>query len=213
MKLKTYIKEEEKNVYLLTENLSQAWVEKQFMHWTREIWGERAWDNLLKGRISFTNLRGDYKSVTAKSKKTSDPIMALIHSAPGGKAISQTLFRVAKWYKVYISARMLQLKDKVKALKIIKHEVIHIGYGKHDSNFRDMCKTWGAGQTESHADDGGFELQIRIKPRKWITIEMFDDHDEAMGAGKALARNHAEQERLKKEHKVQDEHIRISVKG
>ncbi len=194
--------------YLLTESLSQTWVENKFMYWTREIWGERAWENLLKGRISFTRVRGELER---KAKK--NPIMALIHAPPGGKAISGTLFKTAKWYRVYISERMLKLKDKVKALKIIKHEVIHIGYMKHDSTFRDMCKRWGAAQTESHADDGGFELQIRIKPRKWITIEMFDDHDDAMWAGKTLAKNHAEMERLKKEHNVQDKHIRISIKG
>lgn len=209
MKLKSYIKEEEKNIYLLTESISQTWIENQFIHWTREIWGERAFDQ-LKGRISFTNIRSDVQKI---KKNVPDVLMALIHSRPGGKAIGSTLISIAKYYKVYISARMLQLKDKVKAVKVVKHEVIHIGYGKHDSKFRDMCKTWGAAQTESHAEDGGFELRLRIKPRKWITIEIFDDWDKAVSAGKILIKNDAEKERLRKEHNVQDKQMRLEIKG
>ena len=196
--------------YLLTENFSQAWVENQFTHWTREIWGERSWE-FLKGRISFTTVREDYLRVAAKGKQS--PVMAVIHAHPGGKAIGNSLISVAKWYKVYISDRMLKLKDKVKAIKIIKHEVIHIGYGKHDGKFRDMCKTWGAAQTELHAGGGGFELQVRIKPRKWVTIEIFDDMDEAVRAGKIMMKNDAAKETLRKLHKIQDEKIRLSVRG
>lgn len=69
--------------YLLTESLSQTWVENQFMYWTREIWGERAFEQIKKV-LSFTNIHSELQRL--KKKKTS-ALMAVIHPPPGGKAI------------------------------------------------------------------------------------------------------------------------------
>jgi hypothetical protein len=195
--------------HYLRESITQSWVEDQYKQWTRKIWGENAYKT-ISGRLSFTTKRADLQAIKGHS---ANALMALIHPAPGGKAIDNILISVPKYLKVYISERMLDLKDKEKALKVIKHEVIHIGYSAHDKKFRDMCKKYGAAPTETQAEGGGYLLQIRIKPRKYATIEKFDDYDEAIRRGNAILRDKAELKKVKEKFKVQDEKARLSVKG
>lgn len=195
--------------HYLIESISQSWVQDQYKLWSKKIWGENTFNNHINKILSFSTNREDLKA--AGGKKNS--LMALIHPPPSGKAIGNTLISLPKYLKVYISDRMLEMKDKEKALKIIKHEVIHIGYSQHDKKFRDMCKEFGAATTEMQAEGGEYLLQIRIKPRKYATIEKFSDYDEALKRGKAILRDKAELRRIKEKFKVEDEKARLSVKG
>jgi predicted metallopeptidase len=196
----------------LNESITQTWVEDQYKLWAKKVWGENAFKHINKV-LSFTTNRDDLRAAQGKGKSTA--LMALIHPGKGGKAISSILISIPQYIKIYISNKMLELDDKEKALKIIKHEVIHIGYSKHDKNFRDMCKKYGAATTEVQAEEepAGYELQIRIKPRKYVTIEKFDDYDKAIRRGKAILRDKAELKKIKEKFKVQDEQARLSVKG
>ena len=54
---------------------------------------------------------------------------------------------------------------------------------------------------------------LRIKPRKYVTIEIFDDWNRANSYAKALLKNDAEKEKLRKEHNVQDKKLRLTVRG
>jgi len=194
--------------HYLRESISQSWVEDQYKLWTKKIWGEETFNKHINKILSFTTNRNDLKAAGGKATA----LMALIHPGRGGKAISHTLISLPTYLKVYISDRMLDMKDKEKALKVIKHEVIHIGYSQHDKNFREMCKEFGAATTEMQAEGGGYLLQIRVKPRKYATIETFEDYDEALRRGKAILRDKAELDKIKKKFNVEGP-AKLSVKG
>lgn len=126
----------------------------------RRIWGDATIDSL---NIEVTDAPPKTKGV-----------LAALRYVPPVRAIGTSLVHPAagRHYTVLVSPRLLE-RDVNYVTGIMLHEALHIGYPRHDADFRYMANKFGAPITESLADGGGIRLQEKIGARYVDTGEVF----------------------------------------
>lgn len=89
--------------------------------------------------------------------------------------------------------------------KKIKHEFIHLGYRRHDKNFRHVAKKKEVPLTVTHYKTKKFHLQVKVGHR-YQTLESFDTLEEANRVGYKMV----EEAQIKDPEKLKDLKLRVS---
>lgn len=103
-----------------------------------------------------------------KRTNESIPIMSIRagHKSYKSKAIGRTLLKITKNKIIlYVTDYALSLPDD-KYRGLLRHEAIHIGYPRHDSQFKDVARIVNAPLTEHEMDDVEPEIYIQFQPKR-----------------------------------------------
>ena len=141
-------------------------IEKLFYHHAKRVWGE----NINKIQFTFSIVPGkkEMMSVAYKSRP---------------KAIGSTLVSTPKVQNVYISDKLFNLPPE-HIEQIVIHEVIHIGYSRHDEDFRRVVEKYGGTITTSQLEGYGYHVQAKPRADKrcrFKDVKVFDNLMEAEG--------------------------------
>ncbi len=148
--------------------LTPEWAERKFVEHTKTIWSDKTYDTYIKTRLVFSD------EAPAKG------VLASVMSTGTQMAIGRSLLKIAPKYTVRFAPRFFELPE-AQAEGIVKHEVIHLGYPRHDANFRSVAKEVGAPLTENESGGGGFRLEVKDGARfklvkEFETIEAAKKH-------------------------------------
>ncbi len=145
--------------------LTPEWAQKKFIEFTKSIWSEKTYNEYLKTRIVFSD------------DPPSQGVLASVTSSGVQRAIGDSLVQVAPKYTVRFAPRLFDLPE-AKAEGFLKHEVIHLGYPRHDADFRYLAKEVGAPLTENDSDGGGVRLEVKEGAR-YKVVQQFETEGEA----------------------------------
>jgi len=101
------------------------------------------------------------------------------------RAIDNTVVRFAPTYELRVSDRLLE-KPKPYIEGIMVHEAIHVGYPRHDADFKKLARRHNAPLTETQAETPGYQVQ-RKEGSRFKTVRVFEDEQEAIRWGKEQA--------------------------
>src|SRR3990167_1151968 len=104
-------------------------------------------------------------------------VLASLAYAGKPMAIGNSILRRAERYILRVSDRLLAM-DAEHVRRVMIHEAVHLGYPKHDANFRQLVREHGGTQSESALDNPGVHVQVKQGSR-YTTIKTFEDEREA----------------------------------
>ena len=139
---------------------------EQFVREARKIWGN-AVDNLnIKVRIG-DNINPNKNYANASLEHPSN----ITH-----QAIGSSLMRTSKNLTLQIHPRALNLpSDKFRG--VLRHEALHIGYNRHDKDFRALAEKLGIPVSFGH--EGVVKIQEQQgKGKRYITVATAKDEKE-----------------------------------
>lgn len=107
---------------------------------------------------------------------------------PGkGQAIGDSLVKTPKNVKLKISPRLMKENDVKKIRKLMKHEAIHLGYGRHTEDFYKVADSEGAPISEKHFEKGYIEIQEQDnKGERYETVDKVQSYKEAKKRAREL---------------------------
>jgi hypothetical protein len=163
---------------LMSASLDQA--EDMFWKAALDIWG--------KETIEW--IKPHFKPTALESPRTGESILTSLRYAPPVRAYGTVLAQRARYYQLVINPALLQ-RDEDFIRKIMIHEAVHIGYMKHDANFREIVHEHGGAVSESDASGEGIRVQKKEGSR-FKTVKTFPSEEEA--AARVWMRDQAAQQ-------------------
>ena len=121
----------------------------------------KVWQNLENHPIS--EIAVEFKD----SESINDPLMSIRcgHRDYRAKAIGRVLLRNIQAVTIIIYEKALEKSEEhFKAL--LRHEAIHIGYPRHDEDFRRVAKEVNAPLTEFEMEGGVTEYEVQMQSKK-----------------------------------------------
>ncbi len=145
-------------------------IEKIFRREAKRVWGNEELLNKIALKIEF--------------REQKSPVMVLAYSGRP-YTIGETLVRVPRKMTLILSSEIELTKKELKEL--LRHESIHIGYPRHDHNFRRVAKKDKTPLTVRHARSGLFTVQIKVGHR-YQTVKELKTMEEAEVFADSLAK-------------------------
>jgi len=143
---------------------------KQFKNIAKDIWKTPTIDNI---KMDFECRKGGC-------------LMSVRHNARAkAYAIGNTLVRTPSEMTLIISDEARNLPKK-QFTQLLKHEALHLGYQRHDADFRRIANKLGIPITFSLLNDGGYNVQIKDGTR-YKTVETFQTLNEARSYAERIA--------------------------
>jgi len=102
------------------------------------------------------------------------------------KAINDILLRVPSHVRIEVDRKTLSM-PKETIVGCIKHETIHLGYPRHDEDFRRVAAQHNIPISVNQMEGKGFRVQTKLGSRKYETVSTHETLDEAKAAGHKLA--------------------------
>lgn len=158
-----------------TAALTSSGAEQRFRELAAEIWGANIYETYLRDRIKMS------------TETPTGDVLASVTSNGTQAARAQTLRRFAPSYTLRLSPRFYELPDD-RAEGILKHEVLHLGYPRHDAAFNEHARSIGAPLTEMESEGGKVEVQVKDGAR-FRTVQEFDTEDEARAFARSVLRD------------------------
>lgn len=142
-------------------------LERRFREFAKEIWGD-SYDFLTKSTWTFKQGQHEIRA---------NNVLAAVVCNGRQSASGRTILARCPSYIIYFSDRLLEDTDDEKVDKVLKHEVLHLGYHKHTAAFYAVAHEVGAAITESAAN--GEKPYIEIKEgarfKKFMEFETFQE--------------------------------------
>ena len=118
------------------------------------------------------------QAVSLSHEEPKGDVLASLAYAGNVRAIGDSLIVRSKHYTLRIADALLA-KDETTIMKIMIHEAVHLGYPRHDADFRRLVREHGGAVSESATGDDSIKVQMK-KGSRFETIKTFDDEHEAM---------------------------------
>jgi predicted SprT family Zn-dependent metalloprotease len=113
------------------------------------------------------------------------------------KAIGNSMIYMNKHHTLYVAPHTLKLSPET-IRRVVRHEVIHIGYQLHNKEFFEMCQEYGASLTCSSDASNLPPFQAQVKEgSRYKTIRRFDKETEAVIFLKQYIRENGGRGRIK----------------
>lgn len=158
-----------------TATWSQSEAERRFRELAAEIWGANTYETYLRDRI------------TMSSEPPVGDVLGSVTSNGTQSARARVLRRYAPSYTLKLAPRFYDLPED-RAEGILKHEVLHLGYPRHDAAFNDHARAVGAPLTENESEGGKIQLQVKDGAR-FKTVREFDNEADAKAFVRAIQRD------------------------
>lgn len=137
------------------------------------VWGQKQYDQ-IKDRIVISD------------ESPNGGVLASLSHNGSSSAYGRVLRHIPSRMTLRISERLV-LQDRATIEGILKHEAIHVGYAKHNEEFRDVAREVGAPLTESASL--GVKPSVQVKDgTRFKVYKEFDDIDEAVAWAKVQLR-------------------------
>ena len=147
---------------LLTETLDLAEIESLFRQYAPKVWK----NSPLLQRINFTFLLVPNKEMKHKV------LMSIAYSSKPW-AMGDSLIQVPSSMTVKVNERMFELPPEQR-LKIIIHEIVHIGYADHSENFIKLCVQHGGAPSEMASGEETATYKVQVKQgARFVTVKNF----------------------------------------
>jgi predicted SprT family Zn-dependent metalloprotease len=137
-----------------------------------------------ESKAVFSNAEFIDKAIINVEVKKQD-IFACLAYRGRPRAIGGTLCQIPSEMTLRVSPEALRLPES-QFRGILRHEAIHIGYPRHDRDFRELAAQCGAPLSGSMATtDGGYKVQMK-KGSRYTTVRTTPSLDEAKEYAKHL---------------------------
>lgn len=150
---------------------------QMFRRWVDRIWGSGS-----SGGPDTKKVKQNQVDKLVLKRSNTDPkgkvaASLTIMFPKAVKAIDDDLMVPSGLYVLNVSERLLE-KPAEFVDKIMGHEALHVGYPRHDVNFRRLATRHGLPLTESWAEDPGWKVQ-RKEGARYKTLETFETEQQA----------------------------------
>ncbi|PTD94496.1 hypothetical protein C9439_02175 [archaeon SCG-AAA382B04] len=126
--------------------------------------------------------------VKKSSKKTKKKAPASLVKPSKGQAIGDTLVKTPKDLKLRVSPKVMKNYSGDKVKDLMKHEALHLGYNRHNEDFKKKADSEGAPISERHGERGYIGIQEQEnKGERYETVDKIESYDEAKERAEELA--------------------------